>query len=120
MKKLHRQGSVWRKAFSTIRFGFVVLRQVFSHNEIKIIDRDFDTLMIAGCNGERFDNQETQEMNNVLAHRTDFKHLMRWVSDAAEQLLGPGTIITRIGANSYIGDTGSHADLGWHPSMVGG
>ena len=101
-------------------FGFVVLPQALSNDEMKIIERDFETLMLERRDGEPFNGQERQGVEFLIEHRSDFKRFMPRIGDIAEQLLGPGYIHVGTDANLYVADTGWHADLGWHPSMLGG
>ena len=69
-------------------FGFLLRRQVLSRIEMNSIESAFETLMLAGRNGEPFNCQERQFVQNLIEHQSDFKSLMPLISNAAEQLLG--------------------------------
>ena len=101
-------------------FGFLLRRQALSRSEMNSIEITFETLMLEGRNGEPFNGQERQDMQNLIEHQSDFKSLMPRISNAAEQLLGPGFIFAGSSMNLFVGDSGWHADLGWHYSMLGG
>ena len=101
-------------------FGFVVLRHAFSGEEMKIIDREFEALGSKERQGQSFSGQEDQVVHYLIEHLPDFTRLSQRVNDAAEQLLGSGYYFAGTGANLYVAETGWHADLGWHPSMLGG
>ena len=101
-------------------FGFIVLRQIFSCDEMQLIEHDFETVMLEDRDGEPFKGEERQALCYVIENRVDFSRLMRRISDVAEQLLGAGTVFVGTDANLFVGDTGWHADLGWHYSMLGG
>ena len=101
-------------------FGFLLRRQALSRTEMNSIEDAFETLMLESRNGEPFDGQEHQAVQNLIEHRSDFKSLMPSFNNAAEQLLGSGFIFAGTSMNLFVGDTGWHADLGWHNSMLGG
>ena len=97
-------------------FGFFVLRQVFAHEELKIIGDDFESIMQQGHG--RTTHGES-ELARLIEHRPNFKRFLSRIEMSIEQVLGPGFVMTDPGSHFRAGDTGWHCDIGWHPSMFG-
>ena len=73
-------------------FGFVVLRQLFSPDEMAIIIRDFETAMLEDRDGKPFDGKTRQQVNDWCLGRPCAELLIdsERISVPIEQLLGPG------------------------------
>ena len=87
---------------------------------MNIIERNFETIMQEDRQGQQFDGENRQMVEYSIVSHRDVRELTRRIDQAAEQLLGAGTIFTSGCSILNVGDTGWHANLGWHPSMLGG
>ena len=104
-------------------FGFVVLRQLFSPDEMAIIIRDFETAMLEDRDGKPFDGKTRQQVNDWCLGRPCAELLIdsERISVPIEQLLGPGyTFKQGNDGNFYVGDTIWHPDMGWDPHIPEG
>ena len=113
-------------------FGFLVRRQVFSPEEMQIIEREFESLMLEARDGNPFDGKETQVVG-CIERRPVFKSMIEddtRIHGSVEQLLGPDFTLEEelrpetpnsgTYANLCVGDTTWHGDHGWHPSWYQG
>ena len=104
-------------------FGFLVIRHLFSPEEVTVITREFETALLEARGGEPFDGKKRQEMNNWINGRPAVEYLPtdERIRGPIEQLLGPGyTMAKNHDGNLYVGDTEWHPDLGWDPSIPEG
>ena len=103
-------------------FGFVAYRQCFAGAELAAIEDDFNAAMDAGRNGETFDGRERQVVADEIQHRPAIARILadERIGGSVQRLLGEDCFLQGTDANLYVGDTGWHADHGWHPSMLGG
>jgi hypothetical protein len=93
-------------------FGFVLLRQCFSPEEMSKISADFDEVLAEDRQGRPFPGEQRQ---GVLGFAEQRPALMRLLEDdriygAIEQLLGPEFVWIGSDGNLYVGDTGWHPD----------
>ena len=104
-------------------FGFLVVRQLFSPDEVEVITREFEAAMLEDRDGRPFDGQKSQTVDRWYRGRPAVKFLTddERIHGPIEQLLGPGYTF-RMGndGNFYVGDTEWHPDLGWDPSIPEG
>ena len=104
-------------------FGFVVLRQLFSPDEMAIIIRDFEAAMLEDRDGKPFDGKTRQQVNDWFLERPCAELLVKnqRIEEPIEQLLGPGyTFHKGNDGNFYVGDTIWHPDMGWDPHIPEG
>ena len=119
-------------------FGFFVIRQALTQDEVLAIERDFDAVMEAGpipddvlefstaADGTRIFKIGTQwfigRVENKIDKQPAFGALLEdeRITGAVETLLGPGWYRTGNVANRYAGDTAWHPDLGWDPHFPKG
>ena len=102
-------------------FGFLVLRQAFSSDQMKIIECDFEATMLEGEKQVIFDGSESLVVVNTIEHQSGFRPMMEdQINGRVEQLLGPDCVFISSDSHRYVGDTHWHPDMGWHPSMFGG
>ena len=104
-------------------FGFVVLRQIFSSEEMVLIIREFEDVLLEDRGGQPFDGQERQVVNNWYLRRSAVSFLTDdpRILEPAEQILGPGCSLVRNNdGNFYVGDTQWHADEGWNAIIPAG
>ena len=101
-------------------FGFVVQRKAFTDAQVRVIERDFETMMREDRQGRPFEGWDRQAVEYAHVRNGEVKQLTRRLDHAAEQILGAGTIFTEGASILLVGDTHWHSDLGWHPSMLGG
>jgi ectoine hydroxylase-related dioxygenase (phytanoyl-CoA dioxygenase family) len=93
-------------------FGFLVLRQAFSPEEIGEISREFEEVLDVDRQGRVFDGQKRQA---VLAFVEQRAGLTKLVEDdriycVIEELLGSGFVWIGSDGNLYVGDTRWHPD----------
>mgnify|MGYP001178493911 CR=1 FL=1 len=94
-------------------FGFVVLKNVFTPDEMKIIQNEFDHRATVASHYERFDGSNRHNMRMMGEDTPFFASLLedsRFV-DAAEQMFGkilPGNV----DADRYVDDSAWHYDAG--------
>jgi len=96
-------------------FGFIVLRQAFTSDEIASITQEFDQALALDRQGKAFSGEKRQGVFAVIERRMPWLVEDSRIYDAIEQLLGPGFVWIGSDSNLYVGDTG------WHPdgSMLG-
>lgn len=93
-------------------FGFVVMRRLFSEEEMGDLGREFDDVLANARDYKPFDGKERQSVQPFVENR---ELLTQMVEDdrifiTLEQLLGPGFLWAGSDGNLYIGDTRWHAD----------
>ena len=89
-------------------FGFVVLQQLFSPDEMAIIIHDFEAAMLEDRDGKPFDGKIRQQVNDWFLGRPCAELLIdsERIYVPIEQLLGPGyTFKQGNDGNFYVGDT---------------
>ena len=104
-------------------FGFLVVRQLFSPDEVEVITREFEAAMVEDRDGRPFDGQKRQTVNRWYLGRPAVKFLTddERIHGSIEQLLGPGyEFMNGNDGNFYVGDTEWHPDFGWDPSIPEG
>lgn len=104
-------------------FGFLVLRQLSSPDEMAIISRDFEAAMLEDRDDKPFEGKTRQQVNDWYLGRSCAELLIdnERVCVPIEQLLGPGyTFRQGKDGNCYVGDTGWHPDLRWDPHIPDG
>ena len=113
-----------KKFFDT--FGFLVLRQDFSPDEMKLIVRDYELLMTQALGDQGKSREVVAEHISVEPGFCERATTLRTLSEdprirgVAEELLAPGTFYAGSDGHLYCGDTGWHPDLGWHPGFPKG
>lgn len=95
-------------------FGFVNMREVFTKDELDMINREIEERMVAAYADDPFDgtqrhwvpmfNQTTPFLANLLEDPR--------LCEVAEQLYGDDTIGMLADANRYVGNTNWHPDTG--------
>ena len=95
-------------------FGFLVLRNILSSEEMTDIGRDFDEVMAEERCGVPFSGEETQSVLWFVEHRPSLYRLAEddRIYNAIEQLLGPEFLWVVSDANLYVGDTQWHGGEG--------
>ena len=95
-------------------FGFLVLREVFSLEEMDEIRDVFDAVMEEERQGHPFDGKESQTVLWFVEHRPELARLAEddRIYGRMEQLLGPGFIWLLSDGNYYVGDTQWHGGEG--------
>lgn len=93
-------------------FGFIVLRGLFSPDEMSDLGKEFDDVLDEAREGQPFVGGTRQTVMPFVERR---EILTQMVADdrifgTLEQLLGPGFWWTGSDGNLYVGDTGWHAD----------
>ena len=93
-------------------FGFLLMRQYFSPEEMEAITREFDQLIEADRKGKPF---EGKERGSVMAFVEKSPLLMPLIEDdriyePMEQLLGPDFLWQGSGGHLYVGPSGWHSD----------
>jgi hypothetical protein len=110
-------------------FGFLVLRQAFSADEIRIIDREFDTIMAEALREQGFNEEAPEQLDRKFVIDPGFvekQPALRALLDDArvcgtlEGLLGTGCYYTGSDGSLRAGDTLWHPDQGWDPSIPEG
>lgn len=93
-------------------FGFLVLRQAFDKNEMAVIDREFETMLLQDRDGRPFPGEQRQSLYSIVeksALLTGFAADDR-LYGVMEQLYGPGFSWLCSEGNLYVGDTPWHPD----------
>ena len=93
-------------------FGFVVMRQLFTADELTTINAEFNQAMEAAYQHMPFDGS-TRHWVTMLGPRTPFfANLLEdpRLCTVAEQLYGDDTLGLMADANRYVGDTNWHPD----------
>ena len=100
-------------------FGFLILRSLFSKDEIDEIRREFDLVMDEELDGKPFDGQKTKTVLWFVEHRTKLARLAEddRIYNRVEQLLGPGILWALSDGNYYVGDTQWHGGNGEPPVL---
>ena len=104
-------------------FGFLVIRHLFSPEEVSVITREFEAAMLEDRDGRPFDGQTRQTVKDWFLGRAPVEFLANdeRVHGPILQLLGPGYVFQKGNdGNFYVGDTGWHADMGWDPHIPEG
>ena len=94
-------------------FGFVVMKNVFSQEEMKVIQREFDTKAAEASSYEKFTGLKTQNFNMMGGTTPFYASLLedpRFL-DAAKQMYGE-VLAHGADANRYVGNTYWHYDAG--------
>ena len=93
-------------------FGFLVMRQCFSPDEMAEISRLFDEVMTEARHGKPLPAEQHQGMH-VIEERPELSALVEddRIYNVTEDLLGPDFIWIADGGNLYVGDTSWHSDL---------
>ena len=101
-------------------FGFLVRRALFSSEEMKAIERDFDEVMAEERNGEPFTGEKSQTVLWFLEHRPSLTSLAEddRIYNAVEQLLGPDFLWVLSDGNMYVGDTQWHSATDGAPPVL--
>ena len=94
-------------------FGFIILRKVFSDEELAIMDDEFET-SLKTIQGERPDNEVPKHFNwSNLGPETPFLSLLPEdprICETAEQLFGEHVIAVSSNSNRRVGNTHWHTD----------
>ena len=104
-------------------FGFLVIRHLFSPEEVSVITREFEAALLEDRDGRPFDGQTRQTVEDWFLGRAPVEFLTNdeRVHGPIQQLLGPGYVPQKGNdGNFYVGDTGWHADMGWDPHIPEG
>jgi hypothetical protein len=104
-------------------FGFLLIRQLFSSDEIDLITSEFEKSMLAARNGQPVNIQVRQEVNNWYEGRQEIAFLTedQRIQGPIKALLGPEYSFSKYNdGNFYVGDTLWHPDLGWDPHIPDG
>ncbi len=104
-------------------FGFLVIRQLFSSEEMELIIREFESVMLEERGGKPFDGQQRQEIQNFYMRRpsTHFIPADPRIIEPVKQILGPDPMPDRNNdSNFYVGDTVWHPDEGWSANIPDG
>ena len=103
-------------------FGFLVVRQAFSHDEMRVIEIDHETIMLEDRHGKPFDGRKSQNVIDTIEHQPGFRQIMEndRIAGSVGQIMGPDFVYLGSDSHFYVGDTHWHPDMGWHPSMFGG
>jgi len=101
-------------------FGFILLRQQFSTEEMNLISIEFDDAMLKDRQGRPYAG-ERQHLEPFLEKETSLDRLVEddRIYGPVEQLLGPGFVWDGSDANRYVGDTQWHADKGGDAVKLG-
>jgi ectoine hydroxylase-related dioxygenase (phytanoyl-CoA dioxygenase family) len=104
-------------------FGFVLVPQAFSADEVAAISQAFDTLLDQDRQGEPFPGLKRQSFYGIAEHSPVLLQLLAddRIYSAVEQLLGPDFVWLNSEGNLYVGDTNWHPDgsrLGYPPIKV--
>ena len=104
-------------------FGFLVLRQLFSPDEVDVVTRELEAALLEDRDGKPFDGKSRQELSDWYLGRPAVEFLIDdpRIHEPIEQLLGPGYECQQNNdGNLYVGDTEWHADMGWDPRIPEG
>ena len=93
-------------------FGFLVVENLFSSNEMDIITSIFEKNMLEDRNGRSFDGEERQSIFGMVERNPELVDLVvdTRIYDSIAQILGPGFIWTASDGNFWVGDTQWHPD----------
>ena len=101
-------------------FGFVVLRNLLSPEEMAGISRDFDDVMAEDRKGEPFTGEKSQTVLWFLERRPSLTRLAEddRIYNVAEQLLGPEILWVLSDGSLYVGDTQWHSATDGEPPVL--
>ena len=93
-------------------FGFLMLPQAFSPDEMAVIDAEFEDVMAADRAGRSFRGDKRHWVLGCAELRPMMRSLIEddRVYEPMDQLLGPELMWWGSGGNYYVGDTGWHPD----------
>jgi len=93
-------------------FGFLVVKKVFSNDEMKNITTVFEKGMSDDRNGRPFDGEERQSIFGMVERNAELVDLVvdKRIYGSISQLFGPGFIWTASDGNFWVGDTQWHPD----------
>ncbi len=93
-------------------FGFMVMKQYFSPEEMDAITCKFDELIEADRKGKPFDGKERQAVADFAEKSPLVMNLIEddRIYEPIEQLLGPDFMWAGSDGNLYVGDSGWHSD----------
>jgi ectoine hydroxylase-related dioxygenase (phytanoyl-CoA dioxygenase family) len=97
-------------------FGFLVLRQQFSTDEVKEIAEAFDTSIEQARNGAPFTGERRQMVIGIVEHNDRLSELMEddRIYNVIADLLGPELTWVTSDGNLYVGNTDWHPDAHLH------
>ena len=102
-------------------FGFVVLRQFFSQDELGGLDSEFEEVLASDRQGESFDGAKRHTVQGFVEKRPLLtEYLEQRICEPIQQLLGADCVWMGSDANLYVGDTGWHPDAWWPDLHVDG
>ena len=110
-------------------FGFLVLRKVFSVEEMQRIDCEYDEIMAEALPEQGLEYEEARKLSRKFVIDPGFAErrpaLNALLNDARinltlEGLLGPGFYYTGSDGSLRVGNTFWHPDQGWDPSIPKG
>ena len=104
-------------------FGFLVVRQLLSPDEVGAVSDAFDAVMLEDRGGRPFDGAERQTVVDWYRDHpaAGFLEDDQRILSEIEALLGPRAILkTGNDGNYYVGDTLWHPDMGWDPAIAAG
>jgi ectoine hydroxylase-related dioxygenase (phytanoyl-CoA dioxygenase family) len=95
-------------------FGFLVLRQLFSSDEMAEIRREFDDVLEEALGGNAFTGRARHMVLGCVERRPGLARLIEddRLFGAVEDLLGPDLVWITSDGNYYVGDTQWHPDAG--------
>ena len=93
-------------------FGFIVLRQGFSPEEMELFSSMFDEMLAEDRQGKPFPGKKRQALFGFIEKRAALRKLAEddRIYEAIEQYLGPGFAWIGSAGNLYVDDTGWHPD----------
>ena len=96
-------------------FGFLVLRDVFTPEEMDTIERECNEIMKEVRGGAPFDGTERQAVQPFFERRPFTNTLMDddRIYSIAEDLLGPDFVLDQSEGNLHVGDTEWHGGTSW-------
>ena len=102
-------------------FGFVVLRQFFSQDELGGLDSEFEEVLASDRQGESFDGAKRHTVQGFVEKRPLLtEYLEQRICEPIQQLLGADCVWMGSDANLYVGDSGWHPDAWWPDLHVDG
>ena len=95
-------------------FGFVILRNLFSSDELKTINSEFMEAMEAAFRDDPFDGSRRHWLVTMGPQTPFFTSLLEdpRFCEIAEQVYGEDVFAIASDINRYVGDTGWHPDTG--------
>ncbi len=93
-------------------FGFLVFRQLFSAEEMVVIDAEFEAVMVEDLAGQPFRGDKRYGVGGWVERRPALRSLIDddRIYEPVEQLLGPEPMWWGSDGNYYVGDTQWHPD----------